>query len=174
GFNLHLTKNYGYSQINTKCFITVPANKNKNISLICAVKKSGVIAFAIKEGSFDGASLCAFIQEKLIGNSYITTNDTLIMDNCRFYHRADVKSLLTNNRMNFMYLPAYSPQLNPIEEFFSALKSRYTSIKPLPKQKSEIISRLELILNENTGDLSGFYRNMRRWVETGLDSQFFE
>ncbi|KAF7691533.1 hypothetical protein CDIK_2529 [Cucumispora dikerogammari] len=63
GFNLHLTKNYDYSQINTKCFITVPANKNKNISLLCAVKKSGVIAFAIKEGSFDRASLFALVQK---------------------------------------------------------------------------------------------------------------
>ncbi|KAF7685127.1 hypothetical protein CDIK_4124 [Cucumispora dikerogammari] len=106
--------------------------------------------------------MCAFIQKKLVGNSYISTNVTLIMDNFRFCHRDSVKSIPTNNRINFMYLPAYFSQLNLIKQFFLAIKSCYTSIKPLLKQKSKMISKLELILNENTKDLNRFYRNMRR------------
>jgi transposase len=95
------------------------------------------------------------------------------MDNSRFHHRSDVKQFLINNNINFLYLPAYSPQLNPIEEYFSHLKAKYTSLQPRSKNKNEIKTKINsLITNENI-DFSGFFRNMRRWLEREMARQYF-
>jgi transposase len=47
-------------------------------------------------------------------------------------------TILTGFRITFKFLPAYSPHLNPIEEFFGELKANYRSIHPNPQSREEI------------------------------------
>ena len=68
----------------------------------------------MKEGSFDGNGLINFINNSLLPHFQRNSNDILVMDNCRFHHRSDVKELLQSKSINYMYLLAYSPQLNHI------------------------------------------------------------
>nr|XP_047135744.1 uncharacterized protein LOC124812766 [Hydra vulgaris] len=105
GFNLHTSKQYRYSIKNTKCFVTVPANRGKNVSLMAA----------------------------------ITVN---VLDNCAFHRRRDVINLLSQSSVSVYFLPPYSPQLNPIEEYYSCLKANYTSIRPFPKTSNEVKATL--------------------------------
>lgn len=174
GFNLHTVKKYGYSPVNSKCFSTVPANKNTNISLLLAINYEGLIGYRIKEGAYNGDDFITFISFELVHHFIKNRNDVLIMDNCRFHHRLDVKHYLTTNNINFLYLPAYSPQLNPIEEYFSHLKAKYTSIRPLSKTKSDIISRVGTLVIEDDISLIGYYKNMRKWLSRGSARQHFE
>ena len=51
------------------------------------------------------------------------------MDNARFHHSRKVLDFLKINHISYKFLPAYSPQLNPIEEYFSMIKSKYVSIR---------------------------------------------
>lgn len=48
----------------------------------------------------------------------------LVMDNVRFHHVNEVKQLIEGRGYKAMYLPAYSPELNPIENFWAVLKSK--------------------------------------------------
>lgn len=174
GFNLHLTRGFGYSPINSKCFVTVPANRNRNISLLLAINSAGIVEYVIKEGSFNGDDLCAFIRQKLQPTFIGNPNYVLVMDNCRFHHRADVKQTLTDLNINSLYLPAYSPQLNPIEEYFSHLKARYTSIRPISKNKEEVKNRIVDLLTNEDISFNGWYKHMRQWVDRGMSRQIFE
>jgi len=45
-----------------------------------------------------------------------------ICDNARYYHSKEVKKRLTKSRVEFVFLPSYSPNLNPIERFWRFLK----------------------------------------------------
>lgn len=45
------------------------------------------------------------------------------MDNASFHHSDRIKELCSEAGVKLLYLPPYSPDLNPIEEFFSELKS---------------------------------------------------
>jgi hypothetical protein len=47
----------------------------------------------------------------------------LILDNCRIHHSVEAKALLLANGIDFIFLPPYSPEFNPIEEAFSKFKS---------------------------------------------------
>lgn len=65
GFNLHLSKKYGYSPINSKCYITAPANRNKSISLMLAIGKMGILGYELREGAFNGDHMINFITDKI-------------------------------------------------------------------------------------------------------------
>jgi transposase len=47
----------------------------------------------------------------------------LIMDNASFHHTERIIELCSNAGVKLLYLPPYSPDLNPIEEFFAELKA---------------------------------------------------
>jgi transposase len=47
----------------------------------------------------------------------------LAMDNASFHHSEQIEQLCVNAGVKLVYLPPYSPDLNPIEEFFTELKS---------------------------------------------------
>jgi transposase len=50
-------------------------------------------------------------------------NSVIIMDNISFYRTERVEQLYRNTGVKLIYLPPYSPNLNPIEEFFTKLKA---------------------------------------------------
>jgi len=60
------------------------------------------------------------------------------MDNVRFHHSNIVKSWCEEKNIVIKYLPPHSPDLNPIENVFSTIKSRYSSIRPFPKTNTMI------------------------------------
>jgi hypothetical protein len=49
GYNLHITRNYGYSPKNVKAFKIVKGNRGKNVSCMVAIKTSGITAFEIND-----------------------------------------------------------------------------------------------------------------------------
>ena len=56
-------------------------------------------------------------------------NKVLIMDNARIHKTDEVQRILREHNIAFRFTVPYSPQLNPIEEFFSMLKAHYNSAK---------------------------------------------
>ncbi|KAF7699649.1 hypothetical protein CDIK_1090 [Cucumispora dikerogammari] len=66
GFNLHISKHYGYSAVGSRAVINVPANRETNISLLCVINSSGIVGYKIKEGPFNENLLLEFINQRLI------------------------------------------------------------------------------------------------------------
>ncbi|KAF7684879.1 hypothetical protein CDIK_4372, partial [Cucumispora dikerogammari] len=118
GFNLHTSVNYDYSPVNTRGYSVVRASRSTSQSLTCAVDINGIIASDIITGAYDGDKIKIFIENKLLLYFLNNRGTILIMDNSSLYYRADVLRLLNQSGIEYRFLPAYSPQLNPIEEFF--------------------------------------------------------
>ncbi|KAG0441340.1 hypothetical protein DMUE_1118 [Dictyocoela muelleri] len=117
GFNLHMDPRFEYSQKNTKAYINVPNSKGKNVSFMCAISIHGIYAFDTKIRSFTSECFIDFIKNKLPALSENKTK-YIIMDNASIHKTADVKDALISKRYILKFLPPYSPQLNPIENFF--------------------------------------------------------
>ncbi|KAF7685244.1 hypothetical protein CDIK_4007 [Cucumispora dikerogammari] len=118
GFNLHTSVNYGYSLVNTKSYSAVRANRSTNQRLMCAIDINDIIAPDIIIRAYDGNKFKIFIENELLPYFLNNRGSILIMDNCGFHHRAGVLGLLNQSGIEYRFLSAYSPQLNPIEEFF--------------------------------------------------------
>ena len=79
--------------------------------------------------------------------STLHEGDIVIMDNVRTHHVKEVRTLLEGSGMKLRYLPAYSPNLNPIENMWSKIKAilRKLKIRLLPQLPHGIAEAFSLI-----------------------------
>ena len=97
GFNRHTCRRYGYSLKNTKAYITVPANRGVNTSLICEIGVQGVIGYTFKMGAFNTLTFLEFIKKKLVPYFASNSNKVLIMDQPRLFNSYAFKIFLLNS-----------------------------------------------------------------------------
>lgn len=173
GFNLHSSSNYAYSPVNTPARIIVPTSRGKNISILAMISNTGIINFKCINGSVNSESLVEFLDDSLQKN--IITNKTVIMDNVRFHKSNETITFLTNQTILYGFLPPYSPELNPIEEVFSALKSRYYNVRPRARNYNEVVRNIEIIIEEMNMELNfqNFYNNMRKYLDKAFSGGHF-
>jgi len=173
GINLHNKKSYGYSMKNTKCFLTLPANRGKNNSVMMAISIRGIVGHGLVEGSYNGNLFGCFIKEHLKQHFDSNPNDVLVMDNVAFHHRSDIIEMLNEFGISYMFLPPYSPQLNPIEEYFSYFKSKYSSLRPRPINKIQLQERIIGLIQNEMVEFDGWFKHMRTWIERGISRHEF-
>ncbi|KAG0439278.1 Transposable element Tc3 transposase [Dictyocoela muelleri] len=163
GFNLHTYQNFGTLQKNTKCYINVPNGKGTNIYVLCAITNQGILAFKIKVGSFKSVDIVDFIETQL---SMLIQNERkyIVMDNASIHKTAAVKKSIARRNYILKFIPPYSPQLNPIEKFFSAFKSRVKQ-QNTSSNSEEHIGTINCVLLRGEFRLEGYYNHMRIWIE---------
>ena len=123
GFSLHTQDNYGWAPSHMVPLIPINPNKGRNCTLVMAVSCFGVEAFRVFQGSCNSQILSEFVREEF--NPHFEGRPSfLILDNVRFHHSNVVRQSL-REELELKFLPAYSPQLNPIEQIFSLTKYFY-------------------------------------------------
>jgi transposase len=162
GFNNHLSRTYGYSEADTKAYRYVPANKGTNLSCMCVISYTGLVAYEMRRGAYNSSLFNVFIEQKLAPIFRDHPEKILIMDNARFHHARDTLRTFEELGISYMFLPPYSPQLNPIEEFFSLIKSNFKTIRNL---NNSIEIDLRTVLSENFSTVCpSYYSHMMDWL----------
>ena len=147
GFNLHTQRNYGRSRKGTPAKGIVPTAKGVTITILGAMSQAGVIDISLKKPQAVSVSKkrkandsTATVVSGRIGTrtehflAYISNvmdvldrNDMkghyLVMDNAPIHTPVKVRELVEGRDYKCLYLPPYSPFLNPIEEFWSKVKA---------------------------------------------------
>jgi len=175
GFNKHLRRRYGYSNFNEKAYITVPGNRGINKSLICAINVNGTIGYEFKTGAYNSASLERFITTHLGPYFAQHPDHLLIMDNVPFHKSRAITNVLCQLGITTEYLPPWSPQLNPIEEFFAMVKSKFRALQN-ENSGISIDDALNQILrtdNDYSEECLGFWRSMERWLDLARQKSIF-
>jgi len=90
-------------------------------TFIGGLRESGMVAPCVIDGAVDGEMFLAYIEQILVPE--LQPGDTVIMDNLSSHKVAGVRSAIEAAGANLLYLPPYSPDMNPIEMAFSKLKS---------------------------------------------------
>jgi transposase len=92
-------------------------------SMLCVSVCSKNLTF-IMRGSTDGAVFEEFIEQLLpFCGRWPEPKSVLVMDNASFHHTERIEQMCHDAGVKLVYLPPYSPDLNPIEEFFAELKA---------------------------------------------------
>ncbi len=120
GSNLAMTPAWAWSPVNERAYDKKPGNRGTNVSMIGAIKESGLQAVYPYDGAINAERFLDFIENKVLPK--MVPGDVLIMDNCRVHHSKLVKAWLKKLSVEVLYLPPYSPELNPIEEAWSVIK----------------------------------------------------
>jgi len=95
--------------------------RGRNISLISAISVKEVLALENIYGAVDGATFEAFVFLKLIPKLW--KNACVVMDNAKIHYGKMVRELIEKAGARLIYLPPYSPEFSPIENFWSKVKA---------------------------------------------------
>lgn len=91
------------------------------MTFVAALRIDGLTAPYVIDGAMDGPSFMAYVEQVLAPTLH--KGDIIFMDNLRTHKIAGVREALEAVGAKVRYLPAYSPDFNPIELAFSKLKA---------------------------------------------------
>jgi transposase len=98
-----------------------PHGHRKTTTFIAALRCDAITAPMVIDGAMNGATFLEYIHQVLVPS--LTPGDLVIMDNLPVHKVFGVKAAIEQAGASVRYLPAYSPDLNPIEMVFAKLKA---------------------------------------------------
>ena len=116
-----MVRHHGRSLRGERLVASVPHGHWKTLTLIAALRINGLTAPYVIDGAMDGPSFLAYVEQVLAPT--LRKNDIVFMDNLRTHKIDGVAAAIEAAGAKVRYLPAYSPDLNPIEMAFSKLKT---------------------------------------------------
>jgi transposase len=121
GINTGMVRRYGRARGKERCYDAAPINHKKNTTLISAIRLAGEPVTARVDGAMKGPSFLRYITKYLVPT--LRPGDIVIIDNLQTHKVKGVREAIEGAGATLMYLPPYSPDLNPIEEMWSKLKA---------------------------------------------------
>jgi transposase len=100
---------------------SVPAGHWKITTFVCGLRHDGVVAPMTLDGAMNGAAFLAYIEQVLAPT--LRPGDLVVLDNLSAPKVTGVRERVEACGASVLYLPAYSPDLNPIELAFAKLKA---------------------------------------------------
>jgi transposase len=113
----------GWSPLGVTPVQTTKFHRGAQYQILPAYAQDGIVLSRVFQGLMDSEVFEDFIEQLLQHcGRFPALKSVLVMDNASFHHSEHVKQLCSDVGVKLVYLPPYSPDLNPIEEFFSVLK----------------------------------------------------
>ncbi len=98
----------------------VPHGHWKTMTFLAALRSGGITAPCVFDGPINGASFQLYVEQFLLPT--LKPGDFVIMDNLGSHKSDAVRTAIASVGARLLFLPPYSPDLNPIEQVFSKLK----------------------------------------------------
>jgi transposase len=121
GSHIAMTPLYAYAPRGQRAVGKVPRNYGANTTLMASLSRQGMGEAFILEGAADALAFELYIEQILAPS--LRSGQIVIMDNLRIHQGARVRQAIEATGCQLLFLPAYSPDLSPIEEAFSKLKT---------------------------------------------------
>jgi transposase len=156
GSNLSLTRRYGRAAPGERVRDQVPGDRGGNISTIGAIGVDGIRTGLSVPGAIDGETMLFFVEELLVPT--LTRGDIVLMDNASIHKLDDIEDAIEAAGAGLLFLPPYSPDLNPIEHAWSKVKARLRALKPRtpPALLDALVTAFAAITPQ---DLQGWFRH---------------
>ncbi len=123
GTHTSMTRLYARAPKGERAYGSVPRNRGKNTVLIASMTLEGAMGKAMAlEGSTKAFVFEAYVEHFLAPS--LQEGQIVVMDNLGAHKTDRVRELMEEKGCELWFLPAYSPDLNPIEEAFSKVKAR--------------------------------------------------
>ena len=111
----------GRSLRGERCRASVPHGHWKTTTFTAGLRCSGLAAPMLLDGPMNGIAFLAYVRQVLVPE--LKPGDIVVMDNLPGHKVNGVEDAINAAGAQLHYLPAYSPDLNPIEMAFSKLKA---------------------------------------------------
>ena len=123
---------YAYSEIGKRHYESQPGHYKKRLSMIAGLCGDSLQAPFMFDGHCDTKVFELYLEKVLFKN--LKPGMTIVMDNASFHKSAKINSLVETSGCKLIYLPPYSPDLNPIEHSWHKIK---TAIRKFRRDTAE-------------------------------------
>ncbi len=154
GSCLNMTLLYGRSQKGNRVYDEKPTSPGTSVSTVAILSEEGIKAKYTYTESLTASLFVLYLETYVL--PILENGQILIMDRHPVHRAKIVQDYMKKNNVKFLYLPAYSPELNPIEEAFSKIKQY------IKKQKARTIDVLLSVLEKafktiTISDVKGYF-----------------
>ena len=112
---------YGRAQRGRRCVAAIPHGHWHTTTFTGALRLCGMTAPMMLDGAMNGEAFQAYVQRVLVPT--LAPGDIVVMDNIAVHKNPAIRAAIAAVGAELRYLPAYSPDLNPIENAFAKLKA---------------------------------------------------
>jgi transposase len=143
GLNTKMARLYGRAALGERCLARVPYGHWQTTTFIAALRHDRLSAPWLVDGPMDGSLFLAYVGQVLCPE--LQPADLVICDNLSSHKVGGVAEAIAARGAQLHYLPAYSPDLNPIELAFSKLKAllRKAAARDLPMLLKAVAAALD-------------------------------
>ena len=132
GLSTKMARLRGWAPKGERCRAAIPHGHWKTITFVGGLTLNGFIAPMLLDGPMDGECFLAWIEQMLV--PALRSGDLVIMDNLSAHKVAGVRQAIAARHASLRFLPAYSPDLNPIEQGFAKIKAQLRKAEPRSRE----------------------------------------
>lgn len=121
GVSTNLTRRYGRAPKGKRCVDRVPHGHWQTSTFIAALRHDSLEAPWVLDGPMNGEAFREYVRRVLIPTLH--AGDVVVADNLSSHKVAGVREAIEACGAQLLFLPPYSPDFNPIENFFAKLKA---------------------------------------------------
>jgi transposase len=151
-----MTRLRGRAPIGQRLLAKIPFGHWKTTTLIAALDSNGVRCSTVVDGAVNGDVFEAFVKQVLLPQ--LALGDVVILDNLSSHRRASIRALIESAGAQLLFLPPYSPDLNPIELVFSKIKQLLRSLAC--RTREALWQTMQSVLDQvTTSDAANCFRH---------------
>jgi transposase len=156
GTHTSLAPIYGYAPRGERLYLPVPRGRGKNTTLLSSMTLSGMGPSLAVEGATTARVFETYIEKVLLPS--LREGQIVVMDNLSAHRPKRIRELIEQQGCELLYLPAYSPDYNPIEEAFAKIKNLLR--KAAARSKEALVEAIAAALSAVTAqDVRGFFEH---------------
>jgi transposase len=158
----NMTRSYGRAPKGSRCVASAPLGDWQTTTFIGALRHHRLTAPLVVDGPMDGELFLAWVEQFLCPTLH--AGDIAILDNLSSHKVEGVQQAIAAAGATVLYLPPYSPDLNPIEKLFSKLKTLLR--KAAKRSTEELWKEIGELLNTVTATECANYFTSAGYVST--------
>lgn len=151
-----MVRPYGRAPRGQRLVASVPHGHWKTTTFLAALRQDAITAPCVIDGPINGQTFLAYIEQFLVPT--LTPGDIVVMDNLGSHKGDAVRCAIEAAGARLLFLPPYSPDLNPIEQVFAKLKAllRRTAARSIPTLWSAVG---DLLHNFSSTECANYFAN---------------
>jgi transposase len=156
GAKTNMTRLYGRAMAGQRAIDDTPSGHWCTTTMIASVRLDGSTACMVVDGATTKDIFEAYIEQILFPT--LKAGDIVVLDNLSAHKSQRIRELIETVGAQLWYLPAYSPDLNPIEKMWSKIKSILRTLKA--RTKAALITAIAQALEQVTAnDAKGWFES---------------
>ena len=160
-----MVRRYGRSPRGLRLRDYTPCGHWQTHTLVAALRPDGLHAPVVFDGPIDNPSFLAYVEQALVPT--LRPGDVVVLDNLAMHKQPEVQAAIERVGAHLRFLPAYSPDFNPIELAFAKLKAFLRAARP--RSYDQVIELVGIALQLFTpGECVNFVRHCGYRVTTTL------